>query len=985
MAVGESERGAILSLDLADAQARLGEKPLRLTPKAFAVLCHLAAHRDRLVTKAELLSTLWPGTAVSDGALTTAIRELRRALGEGSREAGFIQTVHRRGYRFVGAVVTTGAGALDAGTPAASIVGRDAELERLEKWLETAEGRTRQIAFIAGEPGIGKTALVDAFLERAVGRPGTRVARGQCVERYGAGEAYLPWLDALGQLCRQPGGARAVDILRRVAPMWLVQLPSLMDAGERESLQREVSAAPPERMLREMAEALEALAGDSTLVVGLEDLHWADRSSLELLASVARRREPARLLVLCTYRSTEVGMADHPLAGIQQELQLHRQCVELPLGFLSEPAVTEYLTARFPGSPVALGPLIHRRTDGNALFMVNIADYLAGRELIVESAGRWELRGEMRALEAAVPESLRAMIDRQFQRVSADDRRLLEAASACGAEFADATLAAALDATVEEVSRRCGALAHRGTFLRPAAEEEWADGTATRRYAFIHALYADVLYEDLSPSSRQRLHRMVAERLEVGYGPRVGEIAAELATHFERGRDHARAVAYLIQAAGNAIQRLAYVEAIREFTRALELLDALPDGPARKKQELVIRTALASSLMVTIGYAAPEVDAMYARAEELSREVGETREYFSVLIGRSAPALLGARTDTAKALAEQALRIAQERGAPRYLTQGETALGVALVWRGEFASAADHLERSRVAYEAVTQPPPAFRLLHDPGAAGRAYAAWAHWMLGFPEKAKRESEAAVALARELSHPFSLAFALCFGAFVHQARREVSVTRDLADAAIAVCAEHGFAMYLAVATVFRGWAMAEAGQLREGLAVMEDALVAYSATGCVLVRPYFLALIAEATARHGQPERARALVVEALAAAERTGERVYEAELYRLLGELSRAAGTDPEAEFLQALRIAREQSATSLELRVAMSLARAWQAAGRNADAWELLSEIHGRFTEGFDTPDLRDAAALLRDLELPRSATASGSGAHSAGNRRPK
>jgi len=940
----------VLRLDVDDEQAWLGEAPLRLTPKAFAMLRHLATHADRLVTKDELFRALWPGMAVSDGVLTTVVREIRKAMGEGSRRPGYIQTVHRRGYRFIGP--TRGATSPPSPRPS-RIVGRDGELASLRQALAAARASRRQLMFVTGEAGIGKTTLVERFLAEAAALPAASVAHGQCIERHGASEAYLPWLDALGQLCRQPGGERVVALLRRVAPMWLAQLPAQLDAAEREALRREVAGAPPERMLREMCEALEALAAERLLVIALEDLHWGDQSSLELLAAVARRREPARLLLLATYRPVEVSLGSHPLKRLKPELQAHGQCSEMALAFLSPGAVADYLQARFPGLPAPLGPAVHRRSDGNALFMVNIAEYLAGRALIVETAGRWELRGELRALDAVVPENLRGMIDRQLERLSLEERRLVEAASVAGTEFADASVAAAIGAGVEEVGARCAGLAQPGLFLRAAGDEDWPDGTGVRRYAFIHALYAEVLYDALPPSRRQQLHRAIAERLEAGYGKHAGQIAAALAQHFERGRDHGRAVSYLAQAASTAVQRLAHAEAIVALSHALALLPHLPDGPARKRQELGLRMALAPALMQTKGYATPEVDAVYAGAEALCREVGEDWQFFSVLIGRSGAALLGGRTALAMDLVVQSLELARRRQSHRYLTQAESAVGIISVWRGEFASAATHLEASRIAYEAVEQPPPAFRLLHDPGAAGRSYAGWAHWMLGRPDAARRESEAAIALALRLSHPFSLAFALVFGTFVDQARRDVAATRERAEATIALCAEHGFAMYHAVATIFRGWAIGEAGERRAGLAVMEAGRDAYNATGAVLVRPYYAALIAEAQMREGMAGPARTNIDAALAEAARTGERVYEAELHRLRGELDA-----DEAALRQALGIAREQQALSLELRAAMSLTRLC----RTAEARALLGDIHARFAEGFDTPDLRDAAALLVD-----------------------
>ncbi len=967
-------QAASLLLDLADERAWLGEAPLALTPKAFAVLRYLALHRDRLVTKDELLREVWPDAAVSDSSLTTAIREIRRALGDGPSRPTFIQTVHRRGYRFVGTVhgaAPPGARAAPATVASArAIVGRAEELARLGEWLAAAEAGARQIVLVSGEAGVGKTAVADAFLADAAARPGVRVARGQCIESYGAAEAFLPWLDALGSLCRTPRGGFVVQTLREVAPMWLAQLPAVVGAEEREVLLRQVAGAPPERMLREMAEAVERLTQTDALVLALEDLHWADRSSLDLLAFIARRREPARLLVLATLRPFELGAAVHPLR-VKQELVAHRLCHELPIGFLSLGAVSDYVAARFPGLRETLGAVLHRRTDGNALFMVNTADYLVTRGLVKEEEGRWTLCGDIRAVEASVPASLRALIDRQLDQVGPQERALLSAGSVVGAHFSDVLAAHLVQADVEPSSDACEGLARRGQFLTFASDEEWPDGTPTRRYAFIHALYADVLYASLTPSQRARLHRRAGERLEQAFGDRVGQIAAELATHFEQSRDHARAVSYLSLAASNAAERAAYPEVIRGLTRALDLLALLPDDASRAQREFALRMALAPAEMVTRGYAAVEVDEAFARAEALARQTGDERQLFGVLMGRSAAVLLAGRTGEAQALGEECCRIARRRQSPRYLTQAETALGISRFFRGELAAAANDLERSRIAYGAVKQLPPGFRLLHDPGAAGRSYAAWAQWILGFPARARLESEAAIALARELSHPFSLAFALAFGAFVEQARGDVSRTRERAEETIAVCREHGFAMYLAVGAMFRGWAVARAGQLDAGIAEMEAGLVDYGNTGAMLVQPYFLALIAELVLRRGDAERALALVARAFEIGRRSEESIHDAELHRLAGEaraLQALAGggggaAAAEERFADALAIARAQRARSLELRAVVSLARFRQRSGRGGEVAAQLREVHGAFVEGSDTADLRDAALLLASL----------------------
>jgi predicted ATPase len=452
----------------------------------------------------------------------------------------------------------------------------------------------RQLVFVTGEPGIGKTTLVDVFVA-GVRRPASneesqnakvkgqkskltnpqpltrnpQIGRGQCIEHYGAGEAYLPILEALGRLCREPDGEWLIEMLQQHAPSWLVQMPALLDHEELEALQRKTIGVTRERMLRELAEALEVITAERSLVLVLEDLHWSDVSTLDLLSMLARRQEQARLLVIGTYRPVEVLTRDHPLKGSKQELQLHGQCEELALDFLSETAVGEYLmrrieieTERKQDRPFAevhdlqdttgvlqLARLVHCRTDGNPLFMVNVTN-----ELIV---GGGELRNvvSLQSLEdlgVGVPENLRQLIEQQLARVSPDERKILEAASVAGAEFSAATVTAGTEQSTEDVETHCDNLVRRELFLRPRETSEWPDGTIAACYGFVHALYQEVLYDQLAASRRVRLHQQIGERVEHAYGERAKEIAAELAVHFERGRDYRKAVRYLQQAGENA-------------------------------------------------------------------------------------------------------------------------------------------------------------------------------------------------------------------------------------------------------------------------------------------------------------------------------------------------------------------------------------------------------------------------------------------------
>ncbi|MFO1351392.1 MAG: AAA family ATPase [Gammaproteobacteria bacterium] len=518
-----------------------GEVPLM--PKTYALLRYLAENPGRLVSKNELLDAVWPRVCVSDTVLKVSVRDLRRALGDDAQAPRYVETLHRRGYRFITAVSTHQAPALAQAcaphdTPApAPLVGREAELARLDGVLQQALAGARQLLFVSGEPGIGKTALIDAFLTRAVRHPHLFVMRGQCVEPYGEQEAYAPVFDALGGLCRGADRKRWVDLLRCFAPTWFAQMPWLIEAGEREALAQSILGATQERMLRELAELLAACAAEQPLVMILEDLHWSDRATVDLLSYLARRRESARLLLLVSCRPVELIVRDHPLKKLKQDLHMHRQCTELALPMLSPAAVADYLAARFPDHrfPPTLAPAVHRRSDGNPLFMVNMIDLLLARALLCERSGHWRLDTEFGEADIGVPESLRQLIEKQIDQLRPEERRILAAASVAGMEFAAAAVAAMLDDEVIVVEACCRRLARQGSFLRALGLDETTNRASTERFAFIHVLYHDVLYQGLGITYRAQLHRRMGEHAEAAHSARAHVIAAELARPFRAG------------------------------------------------------------------------------------------------------------------------------------------------------------------------------------------------------------------------------------------------------------------------------------------------------------------------------------------------------------------------------------------------------------------------------------------------------------------
>jgi predicted ATPase len=377
-------------------------------------------------------------------------------------------------------------------------VGRQGEVDALESWCQRAATGRRQLVFVSGEAGVGKTTVVDLFVARLAARSEVRSVRGMCVEQHGEGEPYLPLLEALGQLGRGPEGADVLAALRRYAPLWLGQLPGLLSETELARLQPRVHGATPARMLRELAEALEALTADRPLVVVLEDLHWSDRSTVEFLAYLGQRQAPARLLVLGTYRPVEVMLQAHSLRRTLQELYGRGQAVELRLEFLPTEDVAAYVAGRLGGPIVpALAAFVHVRTDGNALFMVNIVEHLVQQGLVVRRAGQWTLRDKSEGKLASLPEGVRQLLGRRLEALPPETQRVLEAASVVGETFAVAAVAAGVQGQVADVEALCEGLAAQHHVIDDTGLTMWPDGTSSGNYRFQHALYQQVLYERL--------------------------------------------------------------------------------------------------------------------------------------------------------------------------------------------------------------------------------------------------------------------------------------------------------------------------------------------------------------------------------------------------------------------------------------------------------------------------------------------------------
>jgi DNA-binding winged helix-turn-helix (wHTH) protein len=574
------------------------EERILMTPKAYAVLVYLVEHAGRLVTSDELLEAAWPGRVIEPQAVRKHILEVRTALGDRPKNSLFIETVTKRGYRFIAPVSEPAAsGPAVSATPArGTLVGRDDVLEGLRETWHLAVSGVRQIVFITGEPGIGKTALAEEFKRQvAVGERSVRIVHGQCIEGYGSKEAYAPMLDALGQLCRGPQAGPIIQILATEAPTWLAQLPALLTREHRATLQREILGATRERMVREIGDALDSISAESALLLLFEDLHWVDDSTVDLISALARRRTPAKLMLLATCRPLHAEPAGHSLKGLIPDLLVRRLSREISLVPLSEAEVEEYLAVQSPAGhpPPGLSALVHRHSEGNPLFMVAALEHMAKRSLLTCLDGRWELRVPLEQIEFEVPEDLRHMIEAQLEPLSAQEQSALELASIAGVAFAASVISALAPIDSHNVEDLYEELSRRHHIVKWAGTQSLPDASMTERYEFVHALYRQVLYDRQLPGRRARLHRQIGERLASLYAQRMEEVVPELAYHFEQAADWPRAVDYLQQAAQIAGRRYAHRQADALLARALELVSNL-SGAQRAQAEPQLLVALAA-------------------------------------------------------------------------------------------------------------------------------------------------------------------------------------------------------------------------------------------------------------------------------------------------------------------------------------------------------------------------------------------------------
>jgi serine/threonine protein kinase/tetratricopeptide (TPR) repeat protein len=853
-------------------------------------------------------------------------------------------------------------------------VGRGQQLKDLHSALSLAAAGRGSLVCISGEAGIGKSTLVDEFLALvSTSGHSCNVARGRCSERLAEGEAYLPVFEALDGLLHSGSADSVSRIMRTLAPSWFLELAPAQQQDSSVIRLADSKATSQERLKREFFAFLQEVCRHRPLLFLLEDVHWIDTSTVDLLAYITGRFESLPLLVVVTYRPGELVERMHPLLQLRLDLEARGLARELNLNYLAQADVENYLALEFPEHrfPLSFARFLWNRTEGNPLFMVDLVRDLRDRKIIVQDQGRWTLSQPVEDIGGDLPASVRSMIQRKIDSLSEQDRRLLQAASVEGAEFHSVVLAAAISSDAAEVEERLENIERIHFFVQRIGEKEFPDGTLTLHLRFVHALYQNALYATLSPTRRTGLSATTANTLLRLHPSSQANVAHHVALLFESARDFSRAAEFFQVAAERAAGIFANQEAATLARKGLEMLAKLPPSPEKTQKELALQITLGPVLVSTKGFANPEVELAYTRARQLAAELGQSPHLFPALWGLWNFYEVKGQIDTALQLAQQMLQLAEESKDTALLLEANYAFGDTLFWAGDFERSLRHLDEALKLYDRPKHHSLAFVYGgYDPAVASLAFSAWDLWMLGCPEQAVARSEESVALANALRQPFSQAVALAFAAMLHHLRHDPPAARQYAEQTVALCSEHGIAIFLEMGKIMLGWANNQERQGGEGIELIREAIADWRASGAELVIPQLQQVLAATLADGESYEEALQAIDEALGVISKTGDRSFEADCWRWKGELlwRSMGGNDsghPEAEAClhKAIAIARQQKAISLELRAHTRLSPLLAQKGEAEKAHQSLAEVHGKFQEGFNTHDLKHAKRVLDEL----------------------
>jgi predicted ATPase/DNA-binding winged helix-turn-helix (wHTH) protein len=942
------------TLDTQRYELRRAGTPIPLRRKVYDLLAYLLTHRDRVVSKDEVLSHLWPDQIVSPSTLDSCLMEARRAVGDQGRSQDVIRTLRGLGYRFVANVAPQSVKVEPSGIAPRYVwptspttrsltpfVGRLHELSILQTlWAQTRSGQG-QVVGITGDAGIGKSRLLDEFQHRVVTTDSLHV-QGRCLpDRQTVPYALLQHL--LQCLCGLTEADAGHDVatkisrqLRDVALFPGEEAPYLQyllgEPGQTEALARLSSQAIKTRMFAALVRLLVHGSQQHPLLLAIEDLHWIDASSEEWLTGLVHELVGVPILLLTTYRP-----------GYQASWFDKSYASQIALRPLSGPDARVMLQAILGHVRISAerGQTILHKAEGNPFFLEELAHAASDHDTAQAFP--------------TVPDTIRAVLAARMDRLPPAAKSLLDIAAVLGKEAPLALLCGVADLPDHQLTNGLNQL--------QAAELVYTMGhLPAPLYTFKHALTREAAYRSLSQPMRRQYHQQVAQALMEQFPTMAAQHPEWVASHYTEAGLTTRAIPYWHRAGQQAAARSAYPEAIAHLTQALELLRALPATCKTVQQELDVRLTLGPALIAIKGYADSDVHHTYTRLYELCQQQA-TPQLAPALLGLLTLSYLRAEHRTALALAKRLRELGEQQQDSTLLLEAHLHSGSILWSLGAFAEAQTHLEASARLYDPAVHGAHTFRYGQDPGVVGLAFMGLTLWMRGSPDQALRKIQEACALARTLDQPYNLAFAQVLAAILHFFRRDAPEAQEYAQMALSLARSQEFAHWQANATILQGWALGMQGHER-GIPLLRQGLAAWRQIGTRMALPSFLAMLAEVLAQADQIDQGLHVLTEALALVDETEERFYEAELYRLRGELRLRQGhADAESWLQQALTVAQRQQAKAWELRTAVSLSYLWQQQGKRRKAYTLLSGIYHGFTEGSTTPDIQEARDLLNEL----------------------
>jgi len=964
----DAERAVRAGLSAIDAVSRLDVKSVKLQARVGIatglvvvgdLIGHGSAQEQSVVGEtpnlaARLQALAEPGTVV----IAAGTRRLLGALFE-YRDLGVVEVkgiaAPVAAWQVLGSSGVASRFEALRGAALTRLVGRDDEIDLLLRRWARAKAGDGQVVLVSGEPGLGKSRITAALEECLHAEPHLRL-RYFC-SSYHQDSALYPFIDQLGRAAGfardDPPAARLEKLetlLPRAAPpdedvAFLADLLSL-PGSERHPLPNLSPQRKKERTLEALIRHLEGLARRQPVVMVFEDAHWIDPTSRELLDLIVERIRSLPVLLIVTFRPEfQPSWTGQPQVSV---LALNR------LTWRDRTVLVDQI-AGGKALPAEVIDQIAERTDGVPLFVEELTKSVLESGLLREEADRYVLD---RALPPfAIPTSLQDSLMARLDRL-ASVRLVAQIGAAIGREFSHALLRAVSRLSEGELEAALARLVASELVFQRGAPPDAV-------YSFKHALVQDAAHGSLLRSSRQQLHAQIADALEIHF-PELMDSQPELfAQHYAEAGLIEKSIAYWGNAGRRSAARSAMAEAAAQLQKGLDQLGLLPDAPKRQRQELEFWSAFGAVLFAVKGAAAPETGDAYARARKLWEQLGFPAEFLQVPYGESRYHMFRGELDLALRLDESLLRLSHQRNDPAGLVLGHFSSGRNLMHAGTFGSSRSHLEEVLALHDAISDSSLVHQIGFYPHVNSQGLLGIVLFCLGFPDQALARSSAAIAEARRLAHLTSLAVSLTNGTTVLSLVGDNAALDEWVDQLVAVTTEQGFPVWRAQGTIFRGWLKVKNGDVAEGISLLRSGSSAYRATGAEAYMPHFFALLAGACEIAGQVEEASTLFDYALQIVERTGQRWFAAELYRHKGQLLLRRGNPAGAEefYCKALAIAEEQEAKLWQLRAAVSLARLRRDQGWRAEARDLLAPVYGWFTEGFGTPDLGYAKALLEDL----------------------